>query len=101
MLQLLNLFFILWWTLPLLALPFAGRIKKAQEERAAKAARDAEEAANPFSAFSSQFGGAARATSAAGARKPQGGGSRYRDDEGPVIEAEYTTIDEEDSKKRQ
>ncbi|KAK9839876.1 hypothetical protein WJX81_007992 [Elliptochloris bilobata] len=88
--RLLNMLFLLWWIGPLIVLPLlqaASRkaVADAQKREAAAAAA----ARNPWSAFGRRAGGQAPG---GGSGRPGGGPARQ---EGPVIDAEWTTIDDD------
>ncbi|CAL5220568.1 g2606 [Coccomyxa viridis] len=109
--RLLNLLFILWWLAPLVILPLlnAASRQASAQARESQAKRQARQ--NPFfSAFAQaqQQQQRQRQQQQRGARSPgfgaggpgsgagrAGFGSRGASDEGPVIDVEYSTVDED------
>ncbi|KAG2486554.1 hypothetical protein HYH03_014855 [Edaphochlamys debaryana] len=102
--SLLNLLLLLWWLsipLSLMALNYA----RSKQEEAARLAQEEEmrrAATNPFAdLFRSAASGARAASSAARtAGRGGGGGGRAARTEGPIIEAEWTPIVEDDDADR-
>lgn len=99
--RLLNLVFLLWWLAPIFLLPLAQRAnKQAQAEfarqRAAQQARQRNPFAgfggNPFASNMGQSAGFRGSQSASQGQRSSGSAEQ----DGPVIDAEWTTIDEGD-----
>ncbi|KAK9789931.1 hypothetical protein WJX73_009412 [Symbiochloris irregularis] len=97
--RLLNILFILWWLLPIIALPLARRKNQQAQARAAQQQRQQQSIFNTiFSGMgagrnqqqSGGFGRQAASNSYSGKRRDY---SNMAD--GPVIDAEWTTIDDE------
>lgn len=98
---LLNWLLLLWWLAPLFLVPLARYINKQQLEELERQAREQQErqraAANPFSAFGKGFSQAAAGAAAgkrAQAAPEQGKRRTYSQQDGPVIDAEWTSLDD-------
>ncbi|EIE18694.1 hypothetical protein COCSUDRAFT_60004 [Coccomyxa subellipsoidea C-169] len=88
--RLLNLVFILWWVAPLFVLPAINHInKKAAEEMAARQQAQQRAAQNPFFGAFNRAQTQQQGTPRAGRAASAGGKS-----DGPVIDVEYTTVDD-------
>ncbi|PNW76014.1 hypothetical protein CHLRE_12g551100v5 [Chlamydomonas reinhardtii] len=99
--QLLNVLLLLWWlTVPLslLAINAAAnqQAEQMRRQQQAEAEAEARRRANPFAEMfrdaGAAFGGAAASSGGGGGR---GRGSGYVQQDGPVIDAEWTSLDEE------
>ena len=82
-------------------LPFAGAIRKQaaqrmeeEQARVRAEAEQAERARNPFSAFGSAMGGMGRRPT------PRESKMAAWQEEGPILDAEWTTIDDDEPKSR-
>ncbi|CAL8464345.1 g3880 [Coccomyxa elongata] len=89
--RILNLLFILWWIAPLFVLPAINYLnKKAAEEMAARQQAQQRAAQNPF------FGAFNRAQARQqGTPRPGRGAAPGGRSDGPVIDVEYSTLDDE------
>jgi hypothetical protein len=96
----MNTVLLLWWLslpLSLIALDYARR-QQAERMRQAEE-EEARRAANPFADL---FRSAARSTSTSAGRSGFGGGSRgrYSEQDGPIIEASWTSLDDDGQPKK-
>ncbi|KAL3143053.1 hypothetical protein ABBQ38_003328 [Trebouxia sp. C0009 RCD-2024] len=92
--KLLNFVFVLFWIVPLILVPLArkyGRQAAARQQQAQQQTQ--QQAQNPFN----RFAGFQRPPQQSAANKPQTYGQAYGQQDGPIIDAEWTTIDEGDN----
>lgn len=86
--QVLSVLFLLWWVVPLILIPFMRRnIAKAQEQGYAQQGRPAGFGGSTPQGFGGFGGGQSRNKG-----PPQG--------QGQVIEAEWSSLDSDDSRRR-
>ncbi|KAG2446550.1 hypothetical protein HYH02_008537 [Chlamydomonas schloesseri] len=104
--QLLNVVLLLWWlTVPLslfvLNAAANQQAEQIRQQQQAEAEAEARRRANPFAEMfreaGAAFGGAAAGSGGAGGSSSRGSG--YVQQDGPVIEAEWTSLDDEGNPK--
>lgn len=96
---LLNWLLLLWWLSIPLSMALGNAIRKKQVEQMQQQAEEYNrQQANPFAGFWSQQQSAS--SSGSSSRSSSGGSKSRWDQDGPVVDAEWTTIDEDTSRRR-